>query len=99
MTPDPHTPPALAALVDAMMDSCGQLATIIDHMERNRGRAEDADPPAVILRDLLLGTLVPLPMRHGLDDIATTAQMLSAATDLIGEEILLVNSRWPGRPR
>jgi hypothetical protein len=34
--------------------------------------------------------LTALPERHGVADVATAAQMLTAATDLIAEEVYLV---------
>jgi hypothetical protein len=92
MTNEPTTPPAIDALVEAMLNSCGQLAAVFDHMERHRNTAPDAEPPAVVLGRLLKGILVPLPLRHGMDDIATAAEMLSAATDLIAANLFLVSS-------
>jgi hypothetical protein len=85
------TPPAVGALVDAMLQSCGQLAAVFDHMERHRNTAPDAEPPAVVLGRLLRGIFVPLPLRYGVDDVATAAQMLSAATDLVAEDLFLVD--------
>jgi hypothetical protein len=91
MTTDPPTPPAVDALVDAMLKSCGQLAAVFDHMERHRDTSPDAEPPAEVLGRLLKGIFIALPLRHGLDDVATAAQMLSAATDLVAEDLFLVN--------
>jgi hypothetical protein len=89
-TNDP-IPPAVDALVDAMLKSCGQLAAVFDHMERHRNTSPDAEPPAEILARLLRRILVPLPLRHGVDDVATAAQMLSAASNLVAEDLFLVN--------
>jgi hypothetical protein len=85
------TTPAVDALVDAMLTSCGQLAAVFHHMEQHRNTAPDAEPPAEVLARLLKGIFVPLPLQHGVDDVATAAQMLSAATELVAEDLFLVN--------
>jgi hypothetical protein len=90
MTTNHSIPPAVDALVDAMLKSCGQLAAVFDHMERHRNTDPDAEPPAEVLGRLLRGILVPLPLRHGVDDVATAAQMLAAATALVAEDLFLV---------
>jgi hypothetical protein len=86
---DKTAPPAVDALVDAIMQSYGQLALILDHMQRYRS-APDAEPIPDVLRDLLRGVLGQMADRHGPDDVATAAQMLSAATDAIGGELYFV---------
>jgi hypothetical protein len=92
-THEPETP-AVDTFVDAIMQSCGQIQLIVDHMMRNAN--PDAEPIPVVLKDLLTGVLGALPERHGIADVATAAQMLSAATELIAEEVYLVA---PDRPR
>jgi hypothetical protein len=91
--------PAVDALVDAMMQSYGQLALILDHMGRNEDRAPGAEPIPTVFRRLLSGILAALPERHGLDDVATAAQMLAAATELIGDEVYLVTENRATRRR
>ena len=95
MTTQLPTPPAVQALVEAMLTSCGQLATIFDHMERHRYTGPDAEPSAVVLGRLMEGVLTQLPRRHGADDVATAAQMLRAATELVADELFLVSDEHP----
>jgi hypothetical protein len=91
--------PAVDALVEAMMESCGQLALILDHMKRHEDRSPGAEPIPTVFRRLLSGILAALPERHGLDDVATAAQMLAAATELIGDEVYLVTENRATRRR
>jgi hypothetical protein len=88
-----ETSAAVETLVDAMMDSCGQLAVILDHMSRHENKSAGAEPIPDVLRRILTGILLALPERHGPDDLATAAQMLTSATALIGEELYLVDER------
>jgi hypothetical protein len=92
MTTNDSNSAAVAALVEAMLTSCGQLATIFDHMERHRYTGPDAEAPPVVLGALLAGIFEALPVRHGVEDVATAAQMLSAATDLVADELFLVEA-------
>jgi hypothetical protein len=87
-------PPAVDALVNSMMASCGQLSLILEHMHRHQaeGRsAPDARNPAFVLAELLSGVLAGLAAHHGEHDLATTAQMLESATRIIGEELFVVD--------
>jgi hypothetical protein len=95
-THEPETQ-AVETLVEAMMQSCGQLTLILDHMSRHEN--PDADPIPDVLARLLSGILAALPERHGLDDVATAAQMLTAATTLIGEDLYLVAENRATRRR
>ena len=85
------TTPAVDALVDAMLKSCGQLAAIFHHKEQHRNTAPFAEPPAQVLGELLKGIFVPLPFNNGDDAVATAARILSDATDLVAEDLFLVN--------
>ncbi|MEA2478565.1 MAG: hypothetical protein QOJ07_487 [Thermoleophilaceae bacterium] len=85
------TTPAVDELVDAILQSHGQLTLIVEHMLRYPGTALDAPPLDAVLRGLLGDVLAQLPERHGAEDVATAAQMLRAATELIGEELYLVD--------
>jgi hypothetical protein len=92
---DNHTAhPAVDALALAMMNSFGQLSLILGHMHRHQaeGRSdpEALDPPFA-LAELLKQLLVALADEHGADDIATAAQMLVSATQLIGDELFVVD--------
>ncbi len=95
MTTEPTTTPAIDALVDAMLDSCGQLAAVFDHMERHRNPAPDVPSPAEVLADLLRGIFAQLPAKHGDAAVATAAEVLAAASDLVAEELFLVNPDAP----
>jgi hypothetical protein len=87
--------PAIEALVEAMLTSCGQLATIFDHMERHRYNGPEAEAPAAVLSRLLTGILAPLPFQHAVEDVATAAQVLIAATELVASEFFLVSDDQP----
>src|SRR3954467_14921445 len=91
MTTEPTTTPPIEALVDAMLTSCGQLAAVFAHMERHRSTAPDAEPPAQVLGELLGGIFESLPARFGVESVDAAATIVLAATDLVGEELLLVN--------
>lgn len=88
------TQPAVDALALAMMNSFGQLSLILGHMHRNQaeGRsAPDALDPPFALTELLKQVLSGLAEEHTTDDVATAAQMLASATQLIGDELFLVD--------
>ena len=83
---------AVDAFTLAVMASCGQLSLIISHMHRfaaENGVHDDAEPAA--LHKLLRDVLTPLAEEHGIDDLATAAQMLEVATQLIGDELFVVD--------
>jgi len=80
----------IAALVNAMLTSCGQLATIFDHMERHRDGRPDAEVAAIVLAGMLEEILATLQMSHVIDDIATATRVLSGATDLVASELFRV---------
>ena len=90
MTTEPVTTLPIDALVEAMLTSCGQLATIFEHMERHRDGSPDAETAAVVLAGLLEEVLATLQTHHVTDDIATAARVLFAATDLVASELFLV---------
>ena len=92
-----EVPPAVEALVDAVTQSYGQLALIVDHMARNASDDPAAPPFDVVLRGLLGDVLARLPEVHGVGDVATAAQILRAGTDVIAEEIYLVGEPPPNR--
>ena len=81
----------LDTLIDAILQSYGQLALLLDHMLRASARAPgDAEPVPDVLRRLLRDALGPLAERRGDLDVAVAAEMLAAATDVIGQELYLV---------
>jgi hypothetical protein len=77
-------------LVDAVLRSSSQLHQITDHMAACSPYASpDALPPAAILRRLLADVLAPLGERRRAE-VATAADVLSEALDVMVEEIYLV---------
>jgi hypothetical protein len=88
MTAQPPPTPAVEAFVQAILQSAGQIQLIADHMLRHYNA--DADPIPDVLQRLLTGILVALMQRHGDADVGTAAQMLTAATELIADELYLV---------
>ncbi|HEX6714569.1 MAG TPA: hypothetical protein VF066_14340 [Thermoleophilaceae bacterium] len=88
------TMPAVDALALAMMNSLGQLSLILGHMHRHQVEGESApdalDPPFALV-ELLKDVLRGLAEEHSMEDIATAAQMLGSATDLIGDELFIVD--------
>jgi hypothetical protein len=89
-----NTNPATGALALAMMNSFGQLSIILTHMCRSvaEGHSDpDAPPPPFVLERLVASVLTGLAEQHDVEDIATAAQMLASATELIGEELFMVD--------
>src|SRR3954447_11828568 len=89
------THPAVSALALALMNSFGQLSIILMHMHRceAEGRSSDPDAPHApfALVEILKRVLGELAEEHSTEDIATAAQMLASATELIGEELFVVD--------
>lgn len=86
--------PAVDALALAMMNSFGQLSLILGHMQRYQAEGHsspDALDPPFALVELLKDVLRGLADEHALDDVATAAQMLGTATQLIGDELFVVD--------
>ena len=83
-----HPPDPLDMLVDAVLQSYGQLALVVEHMLRVA--PESLEPVPDILRRVLRDVLEPLATRRGDLDLAVTAEVLTAATDVIGTELYLV---------
>ena len=75
-------------LVDAVLQSYGQLALVVEHMLRSSH--EGSEPFPDVLRRLLREVLEPLAARRGDTDVAVAAEVLAAATDVIGAELYLV---------
>lgn len=83
-----HPPDPLDMLVDAVLQSYGQLALVVEHMLRVA--PESPEPVPAILRRVLRVVLEPLATWRGDLDVAVTAEVLTAATDAIGTELYLV---------
>jgi len=85
------TPP-IEHLVDAVLQSSGQVGALVEHMSEWAARhpSPHAPPVPVVLRALLVEVLAPLG--DGADECAvlTAAQLLSAATATIAAELHLV---------
>jgi hypothetical protein len=84
----PPEPEPLDAFVEAILQSYGQLALIVEHMLRHS--TPEAEPVPEVLQRLLRDALEPVARRRGDTDVAVAAELLAAATDRIGEEIYLV---------
>jgi hypothetical protein len=82
--------PALDEFVDAILQSYGQLAMLIDHMDRYPS-PPDTPPVNVVLKRLFTETLDPLAEQHGEDAVATAARLLAAATETVGKNLYFVN--------
>ena len=83
-----HQPDPLDMLVDALLQSYGQLALVVEHMLV--AAPEGAEPVPALLRRLLRDVLEPVAERRGDTDVALTAELLATATDVIGAELYLV---------
>ena len=86
--------PAIDALALAMMNSFGQLSLILAHMQRYRAEGKsspDAPEPPFALAELLRQVLQGLGEEHDAADIATAAQMLVSATQIVGDELFVVD--------
>ena len=86
--------PATDALALAMMNSFGQLSLIMMHMHQFKaeGRSDQHVPdPPFALTEVLKKVLPALAEDHEIEDIATAAQMLGSATQLIGDEVFIVD--------
>jgi hypothetical protein len=85
-----RTETPLDTLIDAILQSSGQLALLLDHLLRASERAPgEADPAPDVLRRLLHDALEPLARRRGDLDVAVAAEVLAAATDVIGQALHL----------
>ena len=99
MNHEQQIPPAVDALVEAMLMSHGQLTFLVDHMVRHAAMDENAESIPDVIRRLFAETLVDLADDHGSDDVATAAQMLAAAVDLLAENIFIVPTNRRDRRR
>ena len=86
-----EAPASLEALVNALTQSYGQIALILAHMMENGGSAPDAPPFDAVLRGMLVDVLSRLTDSHSAGDVATAAQMVQAANDVIAADVYLVD--------
>jgi hypothetical protein len=83
----------LAALVAQLLQTTGCLMLIIDHMAdwASSGRVPDGAPPFnEVLAALVADALEPVVQGLASSEIETATALLAAASDAVGEEILLV---------
>ena len=97
MTTTREVPAAVEELVNALTQSYGQIALILDHMASYGGSDPDAPPFDVVLRGMLGDVLSRLADDHSIADVATAAQMVQAANDVIAEDIYLVDEEKMNR--
>ena len=95
---EPAPLPAVDELVDAILQSHGQLTMLVEHMQRYPSSPE-ADPIPVVLKRLFTSTLESLVDRYGVDEVAVAAKVLAAATDVAGQEIYFVDPEPAPRNR
>src|SRR3954451_16563943 len=81
--------PALDEFVDAILQSYGQLTTLVAQME-SYPSAPDVPPVAVILRRLFTDVLGELLEKHGEEAVATAATLLAAATETAAKNLYFV---------
>src|SRR3954452_14681690 len=86
-----EVPAAVEELVSGLTQSYGQIALILAHMMENGGDAPDAPPFDAVLRGMLGDVLSRLSDEHSVEDVATAAQIVLAANDVIAEDIYLVD--------
>jgi hypothetical protein len=83
-----ETSPAVAELVDAILESHCQLSLMVGQMMAYPG-SDDAEPIPNVASNLFRGTLDELREQHGDADVALAAQMLRSATQLINDNIFV----------
>ena len=90
--PAPSNEAPVERLVDTILQSYGQLALIVEHMSEwhAANRSAAAEPLPVVLHQLLTDALAPLAGEGDAGDVVTAARVLSVATAMIGEELVLV---------
>jgi hypothetical protein len=85
----PKSTPGVDDLVEALMVAAGHINLMLVHMSRATSH-EDADPPLIVLRGLLRGTLAPLADKFSYDDIVKATRIVNRSTATLEREILLV---------
>jgi hypothetical protein len=83
-----ETSPAVAELVDAILESHAQLSLMVAQMMAYPS-SDDAMPIPNVVSNLFRGTLDELQEQHGDADVALAAQMLRSATQLIIDNIFI----------
>lgn len=105
--PDPSSP--VEHLIDAVLRSSGQIATLVEHMADLAAShaGSGAEPVPVALRRLLVDVLTPMAGAGDEAAVRTAAQVLCAATATIGAELYVAppaaraacERRWPAAAR
>src|SRR4051794_16833754 len=99
----PSDPDALDAFVQQLVETSFTLTTIVEAMVRFReGGFSSADAPPIpdVLRDVLVSAFTPLSERPGDEALAAATRVLGDATDLMCNDIYIVDpSRVPRRER
>ena len=74
------------------MVSAAHINVLLGHMVHSQRAfdCEDADPPMIVLRRLLRGTLAPLADKFALDDILAATRIVNRSTAIAEKEILMV---------
>ena len=88
----PKSTPGVDDLVEALMNSAGHINVLLLHMSHTHRAAghPDADPPMIVLRGLLRGTLAQLADRFALTDLQTATKMVNRAMAIAEREIIFI---------
>jgi len=89
----PKSTPGVDDLVEALMNSAGHINILLLHMSQvHRATGHpDADPPMIVLRGLLRGTLAQLADRFALTDLQAATKIVNRAMAIAEHEIILVS--------
>ena len=92
LTDLPQSTPGVDDLVEALMVSAAHLNLLLTHMYRSQREwgTEDAEPPMIVLRRLLRGTLAPLADRFALEDLLIATRVVNRATAVAESELVMV---------
>ena len=88
----PRSTPGVDDLVEALMVAAGHINVLLLHMSQTHRASDDddVDPPMVVLRGLLRGTLAPLADRFAHDDLLTATHVVNRAMARVEREIVMV---------
>jgi hypothetical protein len=88
----PRSTPGVDDLVEALMNAAGHINIVLMHMSRVHQATEnpDADPPLIVLRGLLRGTLAPLADRYSHDDLLTATRVVNRSMAMAERDIIML---------
>lgn len=88
----PKSTPGVDDLVEALMVAAGHINVVLMHMTsvHRMSELDDVDPPLIVLRGLLRGTLAPLADRYSHADLLTTTRIVNRSMAMIEREIVML---------